>query len=164
MRAHHFYIAFLSLPLVWSCTRPHTLAEEDLLRVWLAPDVPVKDRADAINICFTNGTPIPNIVALLGTHYSIFTPFSSVWAGPGPEPRRTSGLIYTFGAEWVIIGTAADIRANPLTGTFTGAGYSLPITSSTNQIDNGQPGGSANRSQPVRPETNRTSERAGSGR
>jgi hypothetical protein len=133
------FIALVVLALTCGCRVDQTLAERGLLQVWQASDAPVKARADAVNRCFTNGTPIPRIVAVLGNGYSRFTPFSAVWAGPGPEPRKTSGLIYQFGAESVVIGTTADISADPLSGAFTGAGYSLPVTASTNTVGPGQP-------------------------
>jgi hypothetical protein len=143
----------------------HASADQELLRVWQAPATPVRERAAAVNRAFTNGTPMATVVAALGTNYVRFTPFSSVWVGPGPEPRKPSGLIYSFGNESVIIGTTADISADPLTGRFTAAGHSIPVTQpTTNQIRIGQQHGAVNGSQPIRSERNRTSSAAGSRR
>src|SRR5436309_8073034 len=86
-------------------------ADQELLRVWLAPGITVQERAAAVNRSFTNGTPMSAIVAVLGTNYVVLRPFSSVWLGPTPEPRKTSGLIYRFGDESVTISTTAGITA-----------------------------------------------------
>jgi len=106
------------------------------------------------------------IVALLGTNYIVSGPISGFWAGPGPEPRKTSGLIYGFGEECVTIGTTAAADADPVTGEFTGAGYSFHATpySAQTTIWIRQPGGAANGSQPSPPGTNSTPSAAGSGR
>jgi hypothetical protein len=147
--------------------RDLTPAERALMGVWTSPSASVRERAEAVNQCFTNGTPIPVVAAVLGTNYGVLRPFSSVWVGPGPEPRKTCSLLYHFGQVSVTIGTSADIGADPLGGEFTGAGYSLPVTPSaetTNRTQVGQPDGAANGSQPIRSETNRTSSAAGSRR
>jgi hypothetical protein len=140
--------------------------ESALLRVWSGPGSSVRDRVEAVNRTFTNGTPIRTIVAVLGTNYGILRPYSSVWVGPGPEPRKTCSLLYQFGEYTVVIGTSADITGDPLTGAFTGAGYWQPVahpSETTNRIKIGQQDGAANRSQPVSSGTNRTSPTAGSG-
>jgi hypothetical protein len=119
-----------------------TPAEQELLGVWSASDAPVRERAAAVERCFTNGTPIPFVVAVLGTNCSVLRPFSSVWVGPGPEPRKTCSLLYYFGPDIVTIGTSADIGGDPFSGEFTGAGYSFPVTPLTqtsNRTTNGQP-------------------------
>ena len=140
-----------------------------LLRVWSRPGISVRDRAGAVNRLFTNGTPIRTVVAVLGSNYGVLRPFSSVWVGPGPEPRKTCSLYYSFGEDQVTIGTSADIAGDPLSGWFTGAGYSLPVTQpqpteGTNRVLRGQQDGPANGSQPIRSETNRMSPAAGSRR
>src|ERR1041385_4914853 len=89
-------------------------AEQELVRAWSAPDISVRERAAAVNHCFTNGTPIPAVVSVLGPKYGVLRPFSSVWVGPGPEPRKTCSLLYDFGTESVTIGTSADIGGDPL--------------------------------------------------
>jgi hypothetical protein len=124
-------------------SQTRTPAERELLRVWSASDIPVRERAAAVERCFTNGTRIPVVVALLGTNYGVLRPFSSVYVGPGPEPRKTCSLLYFFGQESVTIGTSADIGGDPLGGEFTGAGHSLPVTpltEATNVTKNGQAG------------------------
>jgi len=134
--------------------------KEELLRVWSLPKAPVWERADAVNRSFTNRTPVTAIVAVLGTNYTHwYSPISTVWLGPGPEPPKTSGLKYRFGGEYVIVHTTADLSADPLTGRFTRAS-----AQTTNGVWVGQPGSAANRSQPVWSETNRTAVPAGSGR
>jgi len=99
---------------------------EELVRVWKSPGASVQERADAVNRRFTNGTPILGIVAILGTNYICFRPFSAVWIGPGPAPRKTCSLIYNFGQESVLVHTSADLNADPLTGKLLGVGFRTP--------------------------------------
>jgi hypothetical protein len=133
---------------------------EVLQQVWSGPGASVRERAEAVNRAFTNGTPMPVIVAVLGTNFThYYSPISRVWLGPGPEPPKTSGFLYRFGQDLVYIFTTAGLNENPLTGKFTGA-----VAQSTNGVWTGQPSGAANRSQPGRPDTNRTSAPAGPGR
>ena len=116
--------------------------------MWSASDIAVRERAAAVERCFTNGTPILIVVAVLGTNYGVLRPFSSVWVGPGPEPRKTCSLLYYFGQDSVTIGTSADIGGDPLTGEFNGAGYSLPVTPlppASNRTRIGQPRRSSER-------------------
>src|SRR5258706_8522902 len=144
-------------------------AGEELSRVWSDRSTTVRQRADAVNRAFTNGTPVSVVVAALGTNYTCCMSSARVWMGPGPEPPNNLWLSYRFGEEEVTIGTSAVLGRglDALTGKFTGAGYSLPVrrsTEATNRIRIGQPDGAANRSQPVRAETNSTSPAAGSRR
>jgi hypothetical protein len=144
-------------------------AGEDLSRIWSDRSATVRQRADAVNRAFTNGTPVSVVVAALGTNYTRCMSSARVWMGPGPEPPNTLWLSYRFGEEEVTIGTSAVLGRDldALTGKFTGAGYSLPVrpsTQATNRIRIGQPDGAANRSQPVRSGTNDTSAAAGSRR
>ena len=144
-------------------------AGEDLSRIWSGRSATVRQRADAVNRAFTNGTPVSVVVAALGTNYTLCMSSARVWVGPGPEPPNTLWLSYRFGEEEVTIGTSAVLGRDldALTGKFTGAGYSLPVrpsTQATNRIRIGQPDGAANGSQPIRSETNRTSSAAGSRR
>jgi hypothetical protein len=129
-------LAFLSATVLGifltllGCSWNQATTEQDLQRVWSAPNVSVQERAAAVNRYFKKGTAIPAVVNVLGTNYSNFTPISTVWVGPGPEPRKTSGLIYFFGEDGVIVGTTAGIDENPLTGKFTFAGSSITFTNS----------------------------------
>lgn len=158
--------AFLSMAVLgWSIVL--VASDEELRRVWSAPNIPVRQRATAVNQAFTNGTPMSVIVAALGTNYTRFFSSATVWMGPGPEPRKTKGLIYCYGEDAVIINTTAGISEDPLTAIFTGAGYSIPVgqlTQTTNRIQIGQPGGPTNGSQPSRLETNQKPSAAGSRR
>jgi hypothetical protein len=121
--------------------------EQELSRVWAAPKVSAQQRAAAVNRAFTNGTPMSVVISALGTNYTRFSPTSTVWMGPDPEPRKISGLMYRFGEEWVVINTSAGIAEKILAGTFTGAGHIAPAggskqTVSTHTLppwDNGGP-------------------------
>ena len=144
------------------------LADDELSRIWRAPGKSVRERADAVNRAFTNGTPVSVVVAALGTNYTLCGSSARLWAGPGPEPPNSFWLSYRFGEDKVTIGTSAVFGRDldPLSCKFTGAGYSLPAgrsTETTNRVRIGQDG-SANRGQRVRPETNRASAAAGPGR
>lgn len=130
----------------------------ELSRIWLAPRASVRERADAVNRAFTNGTPMAEVVAALGTNYIQGFSSARVWLGPGPEPPNTPWLSYRFGEEDVTIHTSATISEGPLKGKFTGAGYSLEklrSTQTTNRIRIGQPDGATNAgSRPVSSGTN----------
>jgi hypothetical protein len=123
------------------------LADDELSRIWRAPGKSVRERADAVNRAFTNGTPVSAVVAALGTNYIRCMMSARVWLGPGPELPNTLWLSYRFGEGDVTIHTSAvlgkDLDAT--TGKFTGAGYSLPAghsTSTTNKIWIGKADGS----------------------
>jgi len=144
-------------------------ADDELSRIWRTPGKSVRERADAVNRAFTNGTPVSVVAVTLKTKYTRCMSSARVWIVDGPELPNTLWLSYRFGEEQVTIGTTAVLGRDldALTGKFTGAGYSLPVSrssESTNRIWIGQPDGAANRSQPVRSETNSTPAAAGSGR
>jgi len=141
------------------------LASEELSRVWLGPNMSVRQRAAAVDRAFTNGTPVPLVVAALGTNYTRAGSSARLWMGPGSAPRNTSWLRYGFGDQSVDIHTTAGIAEDPLTGTFTGAGYTYTVplgasTATSNKIWIGDAEGVHS----VGTETNRTSAAAGSGR
>jgi hypothetical protein len=158
--------AFLALAVLgWSVLL--AWAGDELSRVWSGPKISVRQRAEAVNRAFTNGTPVSVIVAALGTNYTRCMSSARVWMGPGPEPPNTLWLSYRFGEEDVTINTTATISENPLNAKFTGAGYSFQrkhSTETTNKIGIGQQGAAANGSQPIRVETNSTPVAAGSRR
>src|ERR1043165_1998761 len=147
--------------LSWSITLAS--AGEEFSRMWSAPSVTVQQRAAAVNRAFTNGTPLSVVVAALGTNYTRCGSSARLWMGPGPEPLNTTWLSYHFGQEQVTIGSSAVFGEDPVTGTFTGAGHSIPVKptgQTTNRISIGQPDGAANGSQSIRSETNSTSSSA----
>src|SRR5204862_6774119 len=82
-------------------------AGEELSRIWSDRSTTVRQRADAVNRAFTNGTPVSVVVAALGTNYTRCMSSARVWMGPGPEPPNTLWLSYRFGQEEVTIGTSA---------------------------------------------------------
>jgi len=144
-------------------------AGEELSRIWSDRSATVRQRAEAVNRAFTNGTPVSVVVAALGSNYTRCMNSARVWMGPGPEPPNTSWLSYRFGGEEVTIGTSAVLGrdVDALTGKFTGAGYSLrvrPSTGTTNQVRIGQPDLPADRSPSVRSKTNSPSPAVGSAR
>jgi hypothetical protein len=96
------------------------LAGEELSQVWRDPNATIQQRAAAVNHAFTNGTPVSVVVAALGTNYT------RCWSSTAPPPNRW-WLSYSFGDKSVDIGTSVNVSQDPLTGYFTGAGYTLPI-------------------------------------
>jgi len=158
--------AFLAVAFLgWSAVLAS--ASDELSRIWSDLSTSVRQRAEAVNRAFANGTPVSVIVAALGTNYIQCFSSTRVWMGPGPEPPNTPWLSYRFGKEKVTIHTSSSISEGPLAGKFTGAGYSLPEGHSTQTTDRtpiGQQGGAANGSQPIRVETNSTPGAAGSRR
>lgn len=126
-------------------------ANDELSRIWSAPRASLRERADAVNRAFTNGTPMSVVVAALGTNYVECFSSARLWAGSGPEPPNTPWLSYQFGEDEVTIHTSATISEGPLKGSFTGVGYSLHTRQSpqlTNRIYIGQPDGAGKRSTP----------------
>jgi hypothetical protein len=96
------------------------LAGEELSQVWRDPNATIQQRAAAVNHAFTNGTPVSVVVAALGTNYT------RCWSSTAPPPNLL-WLSYSFGDKSVDIGTSASVSQDPLTGYFTGAGYTFPI-------------------------------------
>jgi len=151
--------------LTW--TAGIALAGDELSRIWRAPGKSVRERADAVNRAFTNGTPVSVVVAALGSNFTRCMSSARVWMGPGPEPPNTLWLSYRFGEEEVTIHTSAVLGRDldALAGKFTGAGHSLslrPSTEGTNRARAGQPDDPTNRSRPLGSQTNQTSATAGS--
>src|SRR5207249_6700769 len=105
---------------------------------------------------FTNGTPIPVIVAALGTNYSCIMNFSysAVWMGPGPAPPRLVGLQYSFADRPMVIWAIPGKTTDPLEGKFkeacastaksTDGRYSRSKPHATNQTHIGQQNDTAN--------------------
>jgi hypothetical protein len=144
-----------------ACRPARSQNERDLLRDWSAPSLSPRERAAVLNKFFTNGTPVAAIVGALGPHYIRVTPYSMISMDGSPV---MCWLEYTN--QRVTIGTSARVGSGQdlLAATFTGAGYQLDVHPLTNGHSVGQPDGAANRSQPVRSETNQPSAAAGSGR
>ena len=90
--------------------------------MWAATNLSVRERSEAVNRYFTNGTPVPRIVEVLGTNFTRLTPYSAVSVDGS---RITCSLLYKFGEEDVVIGTTAGLDQEPATAYFTGAGYSV---------------------------------------
>src|SRR5262245_27237674 len=89
-------------------------AGDELSRIWQAAGRSVRERADAVNRAFTNGTPIPVVVAALGTNYTRCGSSARLWLGPGPEPPNTVWLGYRFGDEEVTVHTTVVFGGDPL--------------------------------------------------
>jgi hypothetical protein len=138
--------AILTLTVFWALFAHYDLlaGDNELLRLWSAPGASVRERADAVNRAFTNGTPIMAVVAVLGTNYTTFEkPYSGVWMGPGagPEPGQNLAMIYAFGDDEVYIWTKEPKNLDPLTGKFTSAEAITPNwwRTTTNQAPTGLP-------------------------
>jgi hypothetical protein len=125
-----------------------------LRAIWSAKGVPAKERCAAINACFTNGTPMRDVVAVLGKQDNMIITTSLSWP---PETQNQRIWVYRFGSKEVLI-SSTGAGTTPLDDRgFAGAtvGFADSL---------GQPDGAANGSQPIRSETNRTSGAAGSRR
>ena len=160
MKTHGTTCLLASLVIVFVSVVISMADNTDLLKAWSNPNISVHERAKAVNHAFTNGTPIRAIVKVLGTNYSAMCPYSSVWAGPGPEPRKTCSLVYPFREDGVVIGTDVEINGDPLTGKFSGAGSWQAVRrrdESTNRIWIGTKEGAPKENQPSRAQTNRVS-------
>ena len=116
----------------------------------------------AINTCFTNGTPISNVVSVLGTNYTVTVGSESEeWHPPMLPPtyadslkvRYVMTLYYRFGKEYVFLDSTAPQGADPLPYGFVRAKHTEldPETGLQVIIDpGGQLGGAANAAPPHR--------------
>src|SRR5689334_5566685 len=116
------------LTIVLGLAAGASFAGDEIFRIWSAPDVPVRERATAVNQSFTNGTPIALVIAVLGTNFTTFQKaYSTVWLGPGngPEPGQNLGMIYNFRDGQVLIWTRNPRNPDPLSGNF-GSAIGIP--------------------------------------
>src|ERR1035437_9744215 len=157
MKTAHKLMLLLVAAVAGSCWASESnilsRSEQNLRGVWTASNASVQQRAAAANSCFTNGTPIRQVLRVLGKwdeHHQTFTTVD-------PSELDHRGLVYRFGSDYI------TIRAKGAPGTRTEDCAFEEAFAWTNRIWIGQPDGAANRSQPVRSETNRTSLAAGSG-
>jgi len=101
-----------------ACGSAHT-PEQSLARLWSSKDTSAKERCDAINRCFSNGTPISQVVAVLGNNYVLLIPYSGITS---PGGTLTRSLIYeSGGGKSIMIGTSAPLDGDELASKFTGA-------------------------------------------
>ena len=171
MNLHRFTLGVLLLGGLSGCGPAgpvRTASERELLRVWSSASSSVDDRAEALNRCFSGTqTPASALIALLGTNYARFHLIAVVWTGR-PYEEKAMELTYAFGGEAVFIQVLAPVEADSFSGTFNGATSSTwrrDLTGTlTNHSREGQLDGAANRSLPIRLETNQTSAAGGSGR
>jgi hypothetical protein len=113
-----------------------TTRERELALIWTSNDASAKERCDAINRCFTNGTPIVRVVGTLGNNYTLVIPYSGITS---PGGRLTRGLLYELGdGRQISIGTTAALDENEMAANFTGAGVlqSLPLSESEKRMTN----------------------------
>ena len=143
----------------FACNAGPAEAQQELLRTWSGATNSVQTKALAVYGYFTNGCPIRHVVSILGTNYSL------VEFAPG-DRKATTHLGYSFGEDVVYVETTAPARADPLTYTLTGVGYTFSHQNGAVFIRSveGQPDGAASGSQPIRLETNPASPAAGSRR
>lgn len=122
-------LELLTLMLVLvACTSART-PQEKLARLWASKDASANERCVAINQCFTNGTPISQVVAVLGNNYLLVIPYSGITA---PGGTLTRSLDYELGGgKSITIGTTARLDGDELAAKFTGAGV-LQLTPLTN--------------------------------
>src|SRR4051794_17362368 len=86
-------------------------SEQILKAVWKATNTTAQKRADAVNSCFTNGTPIRRVLDVLGKwdeHHQTFTTAD-------PSELNVRALVYRFGSDRI------TIRAQGAPGTRTEA-------------------------------------------
>jgi hypothetical protein len=151
----------------------------------------VEELATAINAHFTNGTPMRDVVAVLGREDAMYMTTTLSWPS---ETQNQRGWLYRFGSKEILIDSTGG-PVTPLTDRgFAGArvisleklrqrngasttnriwigradgsqpDWAKKPAETNDRIWIGQPDGAANRSQPVRPATNQPSAAAGSGR
>ena len=95
------FLAFVLLAVL-SCARATTSAADDLRRMWAARTNSVEQLAAAINAHFTNGTPMRDVVAILGSEDAMYMTTTLRWP---PETRNQRGWLYRFGSKEILIGS-----------------------------------------------------------
>ena len=136
---------FVALCLCWSDSRAKaqkaipkqdlTDGELELRRRWNSSRYSPAELSEAVNQCFTNGTPIRRIIHVLGTDFSRVTPYSMVSVDGS---KVHCWLDYKCREESVAIYTTAELGQEPTTANFTGAGYSVALNSGPNFIQIGR--------------------------
>jgi len=108
-------IAIVTGSTMYSASSSRRASERKLLRVWTSPGSSVEERAEAVNRCFTRGTPISSIVAVLGTNHTALRRVAT--SNRGKESKDLFTLTYGFGGEGsVIIQAWVNENADPLGG------------------------------------------------
>jgi len=157
MKSVHLLVLLLVASLAGRCwaSGSNTLSrsEQNLRAIWTATNSMAQQRAAAVNSCFTNGTPITRVLAILGKwdeHHQTFTTLD-------PSDSEYRGLVYRFGSDRITVRAKGTPGTRTENCTFAGAFAWRPA-------DVGRQLGPVNRSLPVRSETNRSPPAAGSGR
>jgi hypothetical protein len=127
-------------------------SEQNVRAVWNATNATVQQRVAAVNSCFTNGTPIRRVLGVLGKwdeHHQTFTTAD-------PSELGYRALVYRFGSDRIMIRAKGTPRTRTEDCAFAEAFVWRPTDFRHR--------GAADRSQPIRSETNQAKVPAGSGR
>ncbi len=170
------FLALTALALL-TCASVRTNAADDLRQMWIARTNSLDQLAAALNAHFTNGTPMREIEAVLGrpshtrTQTLTLPPearYRMLWVyrfgagqimirstgGPATSPmdRGFAGAIVRAPENSVTVGRSATTTNKVWIGRADGSQpeWVKQAEQATNRIWIGQPGGTTNRSQPIR--------------
>src|SRR5262249_50262471 len=90
----------LPLLLLSGCSGGPSLVKDQLQSVWFGKNVSAFERCAAVNAHFTNGTPMRDVVAVLGPQDTMI---STTTLSDTPNQRV---WVYRFGAEDVYVNSA----------------------------------------------------------
>src|SRR5689334_17523874 len=82
------------------CARSSTSAADDLRRMWTARTNSAEELTAAINARFTNGTPMREVVAVLGPQDMMYITTTLSWP---PETQNQRVWVYRFGPKEILI-------------------------------------------------------------
>jgi hypothetical protein len=127
-------IGLLFLMVCTAVAEPEAqMSRDDALRTWNSTNATVNERWRVVTSLFTNGTPISQVVAMLGTNYVVVRPLSTVPIDltDRSSPKRlddapTCSIDYKFGNNFIAISTTAGLAGNPLEGFVKGVGLGGP--------------------------------------
>lgn len=86
--------------LLSGCSSSPSPTKRSLEALWAAKDVPVTERCAAVNARFTNGTPMRDVMAVLGKQDTMIITTSLSWP---PETQNQRIWVYRFGSEEVLV-------------------------------------------------------------
>ena len=127
-------------------------AADDLRRMWTVRTNSVEELATAINKQFTNGTPMGQVVRVLGRQDTMYITTTLSWP---PETQNQRVWVYRFGSREILVRSTGG-ATTPLSDRGFAGAQAVP------RDKPGQPQRGADGSQPSGSPTNRTSAAAGS--
>ena len=95
---------------------------DNLSHVLTQTNLSADARFEMIQSSVTNGMPMSEVVALLGTNYTIMRPISAVVLPPGKESNKRVSIMYDLPELGITVRTTEPMLADPLAGQCAGVG------------------------------------------